>query len=196
MIFNKDYDMSLWLILSGDKEKRRMMASFIKELPEELLKSVREALKEFGDIDKQVFMGDTDITRDKSYWYCIDKDTETLEVGRSFVVSECEIENLHFILYPARKEEFEMISRDSGIMLGIFYDYFVGRYPDGEMYTIDFDLESYDLVKSSFNNFLVKSGDMLSRNRKKFTSVKINMELDNLSVDNLNEKVYSRKKSK
>ena len=72
-------------------------------------------------------MGDTDITRDKSYWYCIDKDTETLEVGRSFVVSECEMENLHFILYPARKEEFEMISGENGIMLGIFYDYFVGR---------------------------------------------------------------------
>ena len=44
MIFNDDYDASLWCIVKGDKKNRKQLVQFLRELPEELIWKIRETL--------------------------------------------------------------------------------------------------------------------------------------------------------
>ena len=41
MIFNKDYDSSLWNIIVVDRENRKDLVDFIKEIPEELFHNIK-----------------------------------------------------------------------------------------------------------------------------------------------------------
>ena len=45
MIFDKDYDASLWYILKLNKKNREDIAEFIKEIPEQLLDNIRISIK-------------------------------------------------------------------------------------------------------------------------------------------------------
>jgi len=48
MVFNSDFDNSLWLILSSDKKYRFDIAGFIYNLPKELYDSICNQLKEYN----------------------------------------------------------------------------------------------------------------------------------------------------
>lgn len=39
MIFDKDYDTSLWFILKSDEKNRKEIVEFIKEIPEDIEKT-------------------------------------------------------------------------------------------------------------------------------------------------------------
>ncbi len=48
MIFDNDYDNSLWYIVKADKKNRKELVDFLKEIPEELFDIIRKAIKEIN----------------------------------------------------------------------------------------------------------------------------------------------------
>lgn len=50
MIFNKEYDNSLWTIINGDKQHNHLITNFIHELPKAFIDQIRKAIKERENI--------------------------------------------------------------------------------------------------------------------------------------------------
>lgn len=46
MIFNKEYDNSLWCMINGDKSRKHLITNFIHELPQEFINQIKNAIKE------------------------------------------------------------------------------------------------------------------------------------------------------
>lgn len=51
MIFDKNYDKSLWLILMNDKDNREEIIKFIKNIPKELYVKLNAALKKYYEFE-------------------------------------------------------------------------------------------------------------------------------------------------
>ncbi len=67
MIFDPRYDAALWYIVKADKLNREELKKFIKEIPESLLKNIRDAIAKFN---RKEFVFD-DQTSD--YFHCVSK---------------------------------------------------------------------------------------------------------------------------
>lgn len=55
MVFSKDYDKTLWLILYADKNNRYDIANFIRIIPKELIERIRNVLMNGDILDKIEF---------------------------------------------------------------------------------------------------------------------------------------------
>lgn len=91
MIFNKDYDKMLWLILKNDKGNRERILEFIKSIPSDFLVKIQDTIKEYEEYklsdDKHLkmrnFNGKFYDGEKYLYHFSIDKDRDTLFVGRN-----------------------------------------------------------------------------------------------------------------
>ena len=51
MIFDEEFDQSLWCIIKGDKKNRNKIVNFIKELPQEFIEMIRNGIEEYRKIE-------------------------------------------------------------------------------------------------------------------------------------------------
>ena len=47
MIFNSEFDKSLWLMIKGDIKNRKKIVDFVKSIPYELILDIRDNLVEY-----------------------------------------------------------------------------------------------------------------------------------------------------
>ena len=88
MIFDLNYDKTLWLMMSVNKNNREKIVKFIDSMPNELLIKLRSGLKEYnnskfyGNGNKKIY---GEINNGEEYLYHFNLDTETgeLTLGRS-----------------------------------------------------------------------------------------------------------------
>ena len=89
MIFDKDFDESLWLILESDAEKRGEIIHFLKSIPNELIENVREILTSEIDEDADCipdYEGSVVAEDGTVYSYLMEFDDQekTLEITQQF----------------------------------------------------------------------------------------------------------------
>ena len=204
MVFNKDYDMSLWLILSGNKKTRKMVADFIRDIPEELYQKIHKSLVMYEVYDsdaKDIFLGDSDLLylqenviecEDKLYWYCIDMITGTLQIRKTFVIDGDLMNTIKFILYPIKKVDYENLKNSENISLGILFDTFIAI--DSNDISCSYSI-SFDLVKKLFGRLAVDSFDY-SLYRKYVNLVNVDMLPENFDLRDLAVNNFVRRKKK
>lgn len=188
MIFNKEYDKTLWLILSKNSDNRTLIINFLKTVPKELFDGLHEVLKNTEGLPDECEPIYVKVNKDLSYWYCVDKETEILEVGREFSILGEKTEIFHLILYPLRKMEYEEMNNGDSIPLGIIYNYFVGKNNYEERSVFDFELLSFDLKKSLLGSFKVNTNDLLRNRGSKYSFVNVKRELENFNINDLENK--------
>ena len=90
MIFSNNYDKILWLILKNDKINRERILEFIENIPLEFLENIKDSIREYEEYKldncfskkKKNFYGEYYIGCKYLYHFNIDKDCDTLFVGR------------------------------------------------------------------------------------------------------------------
>ena len=118
MIFDKEYDESLWLIMNKDKKVAKELVYLFRTFPQEVLKSVRDLIKkykekihegllleELDELERQLFgsyMGDNGLL----YYYKVDL-LGSIEISEVFSDEDGEVPIRCMILYPFDREEFK-----------------------------------------------------------------------------------------
>jgi len=69
MIFNSEFDKSLWLMIKGDIRNRKKIVDFIKSIPDELILSIRDSLVEYDKYKKE----NEGISYDDREYICFNK---------------------------------------------------------------------------------------------------------------------------
>ena len=110
MIFDEDYDRSLWYIVKGDRTNRKELVNFIKELPAELIdkagKTLAKAKK--GEIKEDVSFSFQDESGTNVYYdfdYSAFDSCVTITKGiDDYKLGE---DTFELILFPVNKELLE-----------------------------------------------------------------------------------------
>ena len=96
MIFNKEYDNSLWTIINGDKQHNHLITNFIHELPKAFIDQIRKAIKERENIFDiisinpnllpnypKILSGTSELIDNVKYTYILDMDFGELKIMKT-----------------------------------------------------------------------------------------------------------------
>ena len=91
MIIDKEYDKFLWIILKVDKKNRQRIIEFIKSVPKPIFDGLEKSIEMYRkyEQDDMIFLDEMNLTglyethNRLLYWYEIEKDFGTLEIGYS-----------------------------------------------------------------------------------------------------------------
>lgn len=201
MIFNREYDNALFLVLSGLKENRSLIRQFVSEMPEELYKKICNAMKIYDmygstnsndiNIENGAFtlcrISETSKKNPLStYSYSIDIETGALEIESLFTFEDNLINKLKLVLYPLSYKDYERMEKRENVKLGYVCDTYI---EDGVSSS---EITSYELVKNPFNNYYVFSHDLTS-NTMQCTGVKMNNLPHNIEMQDLKDSVVLKK---
>lgn len=164
MIFDKEFDKSLWMILSADKKNRNKIVEFIRSIPERLQEEIKKSIsiyREYEMDDDSVCLDDSLLngnyeTQDRIlYWYEYDDDFGSLELGYSVYNGE------------RYEEAFELTLEPCGNKIEYFEDEYIGNLEyditqSGYITTCS-EIE-YNMIKTPFGTFVVSMLD--DRNNK------------------------------
>lgn len=142
MIFNKNYDRSLWLMLSGDEVNRSKIAEVITNIPYELYEQIRKLIENYN----------IGITEPKEIYY--EKDNMKYSVNISngelsinIVKSDkTQNETIKLFIFPVEEDEISKMEMHTGKHLGGF-SYTLTA---GNIFAIGGELEEYDIEKTIF----------------------------------------------
>lgn len=94
MIFGKQYDESLFIMMAGDKKNRGKILEFVKSIPEELHQQIKEAIDKYMEYEKtdielldgeDFFINGSYLDGDNfRYWFNIDMLIGSLTIGKCF----------------------------------------------------------------------------------------------------------------
>ena len=207
MIFNEEFDRSLYLMLDSGKENNGLITSVFRGMKKEMFDKIRESLIIYGvynsvcdniglfdDINTSNLRGTFKI-EDFTYNYKINLISESLELECIFVFDERLENRIKLILYPLLLEEYKNMYISDSIHLGSVCDIYIDK--DGE-YFDDHSIVSFDLVKKPFNKFYISSYDI---NLDMRTNKRVDMDrlfggikLDDLKDEYNNKKLVRNKK--
>lgn len=157
MIFDKDFDRTLWMILSADKKNRNRITEFIRSIPSELYQKIQKSIsvyKEYesserfdsGYLDETLLSGNYETHDRILYWYELDDDFGSLELGYSVYNGE------------KYEEAFELTLEPYNNKIEYFEDECIGNldYDITESgYTSTCNEIEYNMVKTPFGIFVV-----------------------------------------
>ena len=215
MIFNENYDRSLWLMLSDNN--REMIIDFVESLPASFCSEIQNAFNKLysiknenlsiEDIPEIEFSGEYRTPGDVVYCYSIDYMTGALNLGEYIDDGEERYTKFEMSLYPLKKDETKKMSNLDMHLLGEIYYNHVEYYENDEHYLISADVTDFNLVKLPFGLSSVCSsktvpalklnGRMLYQVRNKYNFVDTEMVPYDFDVSTLsckNRNVLSRKK--
>lgn len=95
MIFNKEFDKSLWLILKGDNDKKRMVLDLISSIPAPLYQQIVDALVKFCEVrekdniyilDREDINGEFLLNENYKYYFTLDMVLSCLIVGKKVLL--------------------------------------------------------------------------------------------------------------
>lgn len=199
MIFDKNYDRTLWLMLKGDKDNRKIILEFIKLIPNHFLVKIQNTIKEYEEyklddnkeLKKKNFNGEWYDGEKYLYHFNIDKDNDTLFVGRNvfkygmfnndfglLLVNDIDVSIMeNFCEYLIGKVSFNYELINDGI-----------RIVQGKYTSID-----YKLLNVVLGNVMVTSSRdrILFKNRMGF--VDTDNIPDNYNLDDVNRLVRNKK---
>jgi len=167
MIFDKDYDASLWYILRADRRNRKEIAEFIKGIPEKLLDNIRASIK---NLDKKEFCFDGETSdfyscasaNDPSiyYYFQIDEDN-ALTITKALYDGNIEEELFQLMLFP--------VSPDCAKNLENFEEEWLGTVTNNiKTEHISNDIGLMECNESEYNIYNTPLGHFVSYSRELF----------------------------
>lgn len=203
MIFDKNYDDVLWLLIEGDRNNRDIIINFIKSIPNELLVKIQNTILEYNSYklskennDYIGFYGEMYDKNGDLYSFNIDEDSDVLKLSRSTYNYGKYYNNFNLVL--SSYNDINQLSDYSKVILGcLSYNYKHVIY-DNSVCLGDCTKIKYDLVKLPFGNILVSSnGDLLFKRRISVVSTdKLGNDytIEDVRDGKINNLVRSRKK--
>ena len=102
MIFNKEFDKTLKLILEGDKNNKDIIIDFISSIPDSLYQQINNSLLKFNKIrEENVYLLDMEdidgefIVNNKiKYYYILDMIFNCLTIGKTYLINGNESKEL------------------------------------------------------------------------------------------------------
>lgn len=193
MIFDKDYDASLWCIVKADRKNRKEIMDFINEIPEELLENIRISIEKLKK-GEFIFDGETsDFYRCISkkqprifYYFQLDED-ECLTIIKSYYDGYNEDELFELEINPIKPEYF--------IKIGMFEEEYIGTLTnniqtthfDNKYGLIDCTENEYTLYKTPIGHFIAY-GKEIPNSEKVVTMIKpisLKRMPEDISKDNI-----------
>ena len=171
MLFKKEYDNSLWLILSSGKFDSEYCEDFIKGIPGYLFSLMYQSFVWYQTYKKNPdkgFTGLDEILNRKIknedgliYWYSINPQTGELEIGETLDTGEDYFNTSVIRLMPMSNEDINSLDKYEGKVLGEYnYVYHVTHGEEYEAVVLDEAVE-FTLEKTIFNKYIVETCDIL-----------------------------------
>ena len=147
MLFNEEYDKSLWLILSGDSKNRDIILKFVDSIPKSLYKELNKSINWCKNV--RPFYSLIKDNKGYRYWYSLNSNTGELCLIRYIDPIEVNEQDIFILsLFP-----FNGLENYNNETLGsISYVVSNVRCEDN----VDCDKVEYSLVRTSFGLFLKK----------------------------------------
>lgn len=198
MIFDKNYDKILWLILKGNKDNRERILEFIGSIPNHFLIKIQNTIKEYeeykldnNNLVKKNFNGEWFDGEKYLYHFNIDKDSDTLFVGRN--IFKYGIVNNDFGLLLTNDIDFKIIDNFCEYLIGkVSYDYELindgSKVIQGEYTSVD-----YKLLNVIFGNVIVTSNKNRIFFKDRMNFVDTDKIPDDYNLDNI-KKLFRGKK--
>lgn len=150
MIFNKEFDKPLWLILNGDSKNKKLILDFIDMIPAPLYQQLLDAFVEYKkqiDLDNMYILDREDVTGEFSvgnvkYYFILDMVFNCLIVGRQMLVN------------GEYKKDFEMslFSDSTYNKLEVFNNQYLGSI-DGSLIE---NKINYELINTFVGTLIIK----------------------------------------
>lgn len=209
MIFNKEYDMSLLMMLASNNKSRRKIAEFIKEYPEDLIYRIHHSLEKYNDyLNENLLIMDMELTDfngsvilddNVSYWYCVDVFNGALELGRTSNMGEGKSDVFQLSLSMFNRDDYESNKYFQEMYLGTVTSSFVKNDVNDNKGVIDLYSTYFSVIKTPFDRVVIKSNDF-SDDKNRYCSIDFSTiieEYDNdilKNSDSLNHLVRRKKK--
>lgn len=163
MIFDKNLDKALWLLLSADRKNSEKVVNFINIIPEELKEQIQEKIKIYneykmnGNKNFSFLCGDCEIDNKLLFWFEIDTYFGELEMG--YMESNCGIYKDVFKMTLLLDENLSLIDNFGKKNIGrIEYDIHTNKI-DNVGSIVESSENSYDLYKTPLGYMIVYSVD-------------------------------------
>jgi len=197
MIFGKNYDKTLKLLVDGDNKNRDKIIDFIRSIPNEFLERIQKTIVEYDNYklnnknNNKLFCGDCYGVDGNLYSFYIDKDADILLLSKLVCNFGLYFNDMSLVLGAYN----DNITCDLKKYIGYLicdYNYVVG---DKAVVLGDKTKIEYFLVNMPFNSYL------LSYNPKCFLPLKVNpVNLNNLDdnyrVDTIDNPLVRRRSKK
>lgn len=129
MVFNEEFDRTIWIILASDKDNRFNIAEFIYNMPRELLEKIYNQLKLYSSDNDNKAMKSNDFRkalRDKdgnNYFYTVDMDSQEIKINlKKWNSSSDKLEeNIGLSLYAISIEDLTNIEEDFPLYIGNYH---------------------------------------------------------------------------
>lgn len=196
MIFDKDYDKALWMMLKVDKRNRERIAGFIRSIPDTLIREIQESFFKvqakrenynlFNDMSSTNFSGQYESHDKILYWFNISMDFNSLDMGYS-IFNGINYEKAFEITLISNKDLNLLENFDEEWLGSIEYDIH-GVTVDDKVYFIGSSMNEYNFVKTPFGIFIVNIN-----NKKTFKQRGINkFNIDDIPEEIFREDINSR----
>jgi len=126
MVFNSEFDNTIWLILASDKKYREKIADFIYNIPEDLYKKIcyqLELYRSGRDIRANEY---TKVFRDKewnNYFYIVNIDSREIKISlkKWNSMGDKLEENISLSMYAVSLEDLMNINLDNSLYIGSYH---------------------------------------------------------------------------
>ena len=171
MIFDRDYDASLWYIVKADRKNRKEIAAFIKEMPEELLENIRVAIEKLKK-EKFHFDGETsDFYRCACkndpriyYYFQIDED-QCLTITKALYDGVNEDDLFELMLFPISPEYAKELENFEEEWIGTVTNNIKTTHYSDTAGLIDCNESEYNIYNTPFGHFIGYSREIFNGKR-------------------------------
>ena len=171
MIFDRDYDASLWYIVKADRKNRKEISDFIKEIPEKLLENIRLAIKKLKNgefhFDGQI----SDFYRCVSkndprvfYYFQIDED-ECLTITKSLYDGVNEDDLFELMLFQVSPEYANELENFEEEWIGTVTNNIKTTHYSESAGLIDCNESEYNIYNTPFGHFVGYSREIFHGKR-------------------------------
>lgn len=200
MIFSREYDKSLWLLLISDESKKDDVAGFVSEISQVLGDEIKSAIKEHEDyvasncmvssedIEIMYFKGEVETSDGVLYWYDLISPTGVLYLGREVKVDEYYNQDLQICLEEKATFNHRHSKNFRKTEVGAITYGFKEELIGDEICYVDSNSTECNLMKTPFGTLLLSTSYSLGS--RKTNSKKIDMMIPkDYNVEDLSSRI-------
>ena len=160
MIFDKNYDASLWSILKANRKGRKELSSFIKEIPEPLLNNIRKAIELFKNNEFKFDAQTSDFFRcissndPKIYFYFQLDNDGCLTITKEYFDGQNSDELFELMIYPLNLEEIKKMAVLDDEWLGTVTTNIQTTHISESVGLVDCNESEYNIIRTPVGFFV------------------------------------------
>ncbi len=197
MLFDKDYDASLWFILKSDKKNRKEIISFLKDMPGVFLERIRESIDKIKRNEFDYDCEDYDYfectSRSDSnliYYFQIDKDN-ALTITQTYKNESSNEDLFELMIFPVDLESVKKIGYYEGEWLGTITNNLKTKRIADNTELIDCNENEYNIYNTPIGCFISYSRELFDG--KKTLTIYKPLSTKKIPEDIEKERMFSKR---